>query len=36
MGEEGLQADLDTAVVADASCLDPKAAKIVSEVVGAM
>jgi hypothetical protein len=36
LGEEGLQADLDTTVVADASSLDLKAAKIVSEVVGAM
>jgi hypothetical protein len=33
VGEEGLQADLDTNVGADASSLDPKAARILSEVV---
>jgi hypothetical protein len=33
MGEECLQADLDTAVGADASSLDPKAARILSEAV---
>jgi hypothetical protein len=31
MGEEGLQADLDTVVGADASSLDLKAARILSE-----
>jgi hypothetical protein len=35
VGEEGFQADLDTAVGADASSLDPKAARILSEVVAA-
>jgi hypothetical protein len=35
VGEEGLQADLDTNVGADASSLDPKAARILSEVVAA-
>jgi hypothetical protein len=35
VGEEGLQADLDTAVGADASSLDLKAAKILPEVVEA-
>jgi hypothetical protein len=33
--EEGLQADLDTTVGADASSLDPKAARILSEAVTA-
>jgi hypothetical protein len=33
VGEECLQADLDTAVGADASSLDPKAARILPEVV---
>jgi hypothetical protein len=33
VGEEGLQADLDTAVGADASSLDPKAARILPEAV---
>jgi hypothetical protein len=36
VGEEGLQADLDTAVGADASRLDLKAARILSEVVAAV
>jgi hypothetical protein len=36
VGEEGLQADLDTTVGADASSLDPKAARILPEVVAAM
>jgi hypothetical protein len=35
MGEEGLQADLDTAIGADASSLDLKAARILLEVVAA-
>jgi hypothetical protein len=35
VGEEGLQADLDTAVGVDASSLDPKAAKILLEAVAA-
>jgi hypothetical protein len=33
VGEECLQADLDTAVGTDASSLDPKAARIMLEVV---
>jgi hypothetical protein len=33
VGEEGLQADLDTAVGADASSMDLKVAKILPEVV---
>jgi hypothetical protein len=33
VGEEGLQADLDTAVGADASSLDSKAARILSEAL---
>jgi hypothetical protein len=35
VGEEGLQADLDTAVRADTSSMDPKAARILSEAVAA-
>jgi hypothetical protein len=35
MGEEGLQADLDTTLGADASSLDPKAARILSVAVSA-
>jgi hypothetical protein len=35
MGEEGLQADLDTAIGANASSLNPKAARILSEAVAA-
>jgi hypothetical protein len=35
MGEEGLQADLDTTVGADASSLDLKAARILLEEVAA-
>jgi hypothetical protein len=35
VGEEGLQADLDTAVEADASSLDSKAARILPEAVAA-
>jgi hypothetical protein len=35
MGEEGLQADLDTTVGADASSLDLKAARILLEAVAA-
>jgi hypothetical protein len=33
IGEEGLQADLDTTVGADASSLDPKTARILPEAV---
>jgi hypothetical protein len=33
VGEEGLQADLDTTVGADAISLDPKAARILPEAV---
>jgi hypothetical protein len=33
VGEEGLQADLDTTIGADASSLDPKAARILPEAV---
>jgi hypothetical protein len=33
VGEEGLQADLDTAIRVDASCLDLKVARILSEAV---
>jgi hypothetical protein len=36
MGKEGLQADLDTAVGANASSLDPKSVRILSEAVAAM
>jgi hypothetical protein len=36
MEEEGLQLDLDMTVEADASSLDPKAARILSEAVVAM
>jgi hypothetical protein len=36
VGEEGLQADLDTTVGAGASSLDPKAARILPEAVAAM
>jgi hypothetical protein len=35
LGEEGLQADLDIAIGADASSLDPKAVKILPEAVSA-
>jgi hypothetical protein len=35
VGEEGLQADLDMAVGADASSLDPKVARILLEAVAA-
>jgi hypothetical protein len=35
VGEEGLEADLDTTVGVDASSLDPKAARILLEVVAA-
>jgi hypothetical protein len=35
MGEEGLQADLDTTVGADSSSLDLKAVTILSEAVAA-
>jgi hypothetical protein len=35
MGEEGLQADLDTAIGANASSLNPKAARILPEAVAA-
>jgi hypothetical protein len=35
MGEEGLRADLDTTVGADASRIDPTAAIILPEVVAA-
>jgi hypothetical protein len=35
VGEEGLQANLDTVVGADASSLDPKAARILPETVAA-
>jgi hypothetical protein len=35
MGEEGLQADLDTAVGANASSLNPKAARILPKAVAA-
>jgi hypothetical protein len=35
VGEEGFQADLDTAVGADANRLDPKAARILPEAVAA-
>jgi hypothetical protein len=35
MGEEGLQADLDMAIGANASSLNPKAARILSEAVAA-
>jgi hypothetical protein len=35
VGEEGLQADLDMTVGADASSLDPKAARILPEAVPA-
>jgi hypothetical protein len=35
VGEEVLQADLDTAVGVDASSLDPKVARILSEAVAA-
>jgi hypothetical protein len=35
VGEEGLQADLDTTVGADASSLDLKAARILLEAVAA-
>jgi hypothetical protein len=35
VGEEGLQDDLDTTVGADASSLDPKAARILPEAVAA-
>jgi hypothetical protein len=35
VGAEGLQADLDMTVGADASSLDPKAARILSEAVTA-
>jgi hypothetical protein len=36
VGEEGLQADLEMAVGVDASSLNPKAARILSEAVAAM
>jgi hypothetical protein len=36
VGEEGIHADLDTAVGADASSLDPKAARILSKAVADM
>jgi hypothetical protein len=36
MGEEGLQADLEMVVGVDASSLNPKAARILSEAVAAM
>jgi hypothetical protein len=35
VGEEGLQADLDTAVGVDASSLDPKTSRILPEAVAA-
>jgi hypothetical protein len=35
MGKEGLQADLDTAVGANASSLNPKAARILPKAVAA-
>jgi hypothetical protein len=35
MGEEFLQTDLDTAVEVDASSLDPKTARILSEAMAA-
>jgi hypothetical protein len=35
VGEEGLQADLDTAIGANTSSLDPKVARILSEAVAA-
>jgi hypothetical protein len=35
VGDEGLQVDLDTTVGVDASILDPKLARILSEVVAA-
>jgi hypothetical protein len=36
VGEEGLQADLDMAIGPDASSLDPKVSRILSEAVAAM
>jgi hypothetical protein len=36
VGDDGLQVDLDTTVGVDASILDPKLARILSEVVAAM
>jgi hypothetical protein len=36
VGEEGLQADLDTAAGVDVNSMDPKAARILPEVVAAM